>query len=69
MPVIYDIKCDKCGGPAIEHTDPPKYVHEDITMAEYIKLQSRPRYEHAVYYYTHHKLICTKCGHITEYQT
>ena len=67
MPIVYEIECDKCGGKVIDHVEQPKIQYEKINVSQYIKKQTGSQYTHDVYYYTHHKLICTECGHIERY--
>mgnify|MGYP003339565927 FL=1 len=67
MPTVYEIECDKCGGKVIDHVDPPKYEYLKIKASEYAMRQSQANITYDVYYYTHHKLICTECGHIEKY--
>lgn len=67
MTTVYEIECDKCGGKVIDYIEEPKIQYEKIKASEYAKRNSEPQFIHAVYYYTHHKLICTECGNIERY--
>ena len=67
MTTIYEIECDKCAGKVIDYVEQPKIHCEKIKASDYFKLKSGPQYNHAVYTYTHHILICTECGHIMRY--
>ena len=67
MTTEYEIICEKCEGDMIDYVQPPKIEYQKIGMAEYIRQAKGPHISYDVYYYTHHKLVCTKCGHIEEY--
>ena len=67
MSVEYKIICDMCKSTnVIDYVEPDRVQYEEVSMQEYIKKRTN-LISLGVYYFTHHKLVCTDCGHIERY--